>query len=76
MVKIKAKIFKHGNSYAVTIPKAFIDGEIFQNGEDITFYVEKHSDKDPKDLHLFRSSNYALWDNFGRFTNNVENILG
>lgn len=40
LVKYKAKVWKTGSSYVLTVPKAFIDSNILNDGEEYEISLE------------------------------------
>lgn len=54
MIKIKGKVFKSGGSYAVRIPKALIDCEVFKDQQDVTLtYSPADQDLAANGIHKY-----------------------
>ena len=50
MVKFKAKIWKAGDGYVITIPKLYIDNNLLENGETYTFDAKEENKCQNKEL--------------------------
>jgi hypothetical protein len=44
MVKFKAKIWKAGDGYVITIPKLYIDNDLLKNGKKYEFHIQEVND--------------------------------
>ena len=56
-MKIKGKIYKTGNSYAITIPRALVESEILKNGR---YYIIKEIEELIEDKKSPKDPNNAL----------------